>query len=201
MMHADTRLLWIDDRVGHGVFARRRIPRGTVIWMHDQLDHVFSAPEVAALPPALRAQVERLAHVDTDGRLVLCWDHARYMNHACEPATTSIGTLLEIARRDLEPGEQVTCEYGFAHVSVPFDCTCGAPTCRGSLIPPDVGELWRRWDREAAAAMAWARDVPQPVLEAAAAGGHGGWIIAALRDGRSVTLPSWAEQAPAAAWR
>lgn len=199
MMYPDSYLEHVDAGKGWGVFAGRFIPRGTVVWMHDELDQVLTPARVAALPAPLREQVDRYAYVDGDGNRVLCWDHGRFMNHACEPTTTSIGTLLEIARRDIQQGEQLTCEYGLAHVVEGFTCACGAPSCRGKLLPTNIEDVWRRWDREAAEALRWALTVEQPVLGAARAAGPGAWIIQAIVDRRAITLPSWADGVPGGA--
>lgn len=199
MIHPATELRLVDPDTGQGVFATAAIPRGTVVWVHDELDQILTPARVAALPEVLRAHVDRYAYVNADGDRVLCWDHGRYMNHSCAPTTTSIGTLLEIARRDLQPGDELTCEYGRAHVLEDFACRCGAPGCRGSLSTPDQPALWRRWDGEAAEAFAWALTVPQPVLAAARAVGAGAPIIAAIRERRPIALPSWADGVPGGA--
>ena len=112
-----TELRLVDEHTGYGVFATATIPAGTVVWVHDELDQVFSPARVATLPAILQQQVQRYAYVNANGDRVLCWDHGRYMNHSCEPTTTSIGTLMEIARRDIQPGEELTCEYGLAYVT------------------------------------------------------------------------------------
>jgi hypothetical protein len=196
VIHPDTCLRLVDDHVGYGVFATRVIPRGTIVWLHDELDQIISADRVATLPAVLRQQVERYAYVNGSGELVLCWDHARFMNHSCEPTTTSLGTLMEIARREIQPGEELTCEYGLAHVVEGFECRCGAPTCRGALEPSDLPAVWQRWDRETADAFAWSLGVEQPLLSAARSTGPGAWIVQAIRERRPVTLPSWADGAP-----
>lgn len=196
MIHPDTCLRLVDDHVGHGVFATRVIPRGTVVWLHDELDQILHPERVTRLPEPLRQQVERYAYVNADGHRVLCWDHARYMNHSCEPSTTSVGTLMEIARRDIQPGEELTCEYGLAHVTEAFECRCGAPSCRGTLQPTNLPAVWQRWDREMAEAFAWSLTVPQPVLAAARTTGPGAWIVQAILERRSVALPSWSEGVP-----
>lgn len=196
MIHPDTYLRRIDERTGSGVFASRPIPRGTVVWLHDALDQVIAPDRLDALPPVLRRQVDRYAYVDGLGRRILCWDHGRYMNHSCDPSTTSIGTLMEIARRDIGVDEELTCEYGLDYVVEGFACTCGAPACRGGLMPTDAPTVWRRWDEEAAEAMRWAITVPQPVLDAAQDEGPGAWIVQAIRERRSIALPSWADGVP-----
>lgn len=203
MIHPDTYLRLADPQRGLGVFAQKTIARGTVVWLHDELDQVLSPERVASLPDVLRAQVERYAYVNAQGSRVLCWDHARYMNHSCEPTTTSIGTTLEIARRDILPDEELTCEYGLSYVVQGFACQCGATGCRGKLQPTDEASVWQRWDREAAAAFEWALGVPQPLLSVRpprgpAPGPPGSLdeILHALRDRRVIRLPSWQNGVP-----
>lgn len=196
MILPGTELRLVDDQTGHGVFATERIPRGTVVWIHDDLDQVFSTEQVEAMPELMRRAIERYAYVNAAGLRVLCWDHGRYMNHSCAPTTTSVGTFCEIARRDILPGEQLTCEYGLAHVIEGFACTCGAPNCRGGLMPTDMPEVWQRWDREAADVLAWALEVPQPILGAARRDLPGMWIVDAIRERRAISLPSWSLGVP-----
>jgi hypothetical protein len=199
VIYHGTELRLVDEHTGYGVFATRPIPAGTVVWVHDDLDQVITPARLESLPPALRQHVERYAYVNADGNRVLCWDHGRYMNHSCDPTTTSIGTSIEIARRDIAVGDQLTCEYGLAYVTEPFACTCSAPNCRGELLPTDLPEVWRRWDREAAEAMALAITVPQPVLAAARQTGPLAWIVQAILERRPIDLPSWAQGVPGGA--
>jgi hypothetical protein len=196
MMHPHTALREVDSVVGLGVFATAFIPRGTVVWVRDGLDQVVDDARLAALPPLLQAQVERYAHVDGQGRRVLCWDHARYMNHACDPSTTSVGTLMEIARRDLAPGDALTCEYGLDYITAAFPCACGSAGCRGTLVPEDAAAQRRRWDLESQAAFDAALRVEQPVLAAASADDPGRFIIDAILARRPMRLPSWLEGTP-----
>lgn len=200
MMHPNTRLAWIRNDVGVGVVATAPIPRGTVVWMRDAADQTFSPAQLAALPAILRRQVELYSFIDHDGSLVLAWDHGRQMNHACAPSCTSIGTLMEVAARDLQPGDELTCEYGLGYFIHGFTCTCGAPNCRGDAKgPPSPAEL-RRWDRTAAEAWTAALGVDQPLVAALTPGQPGAWIIEALRDRRPIVLPSWVAGASAQAW-
>lgn len=199
MIHPETELRLVDAHVGIGVFVTAFIPRGTVVWVRDPLDQVLTGDRIAALPPLLRAQVERYAHVDGRGRWVLCWDNARYMNHSCDPTTTSIGTLMEVARRDLRPGDPLTCEYGIDYITAPFACSCGAPCCRGTLVPEDPTAQRRRWDAESQAAFAAALCVPQPLLGAACPKDPGRDIVDALLERRPMKLPSWSDGPPGGA--
>lgn len=148
MLHPATELRKVSDEVGYGVFATERIARGTIIWVRDALDIVLSRAQVARLPEALVPTLARYAYRDAMGRHILCWDHARYMNHSCVAATLSVGTLCDFARRDIEVGEEITCDYAFLNMRESFDCRCGAPACRGFVSVADLDAIAAAVDRE-----------------------------------------------------
>jgi uncharacterized protein len=59
-----------------------------------------------------------------------------YINHCCEPnAFMQIlyGHILFIALRDISPGEEITIDYESTLHSDDKRCTCGAPSCRGTI--------------------------------------------------------------------
>src|SRR5437763_555157 len=98
MLHPDTELRYIDPIIGYGVFATRPIPRGTITWVRDDLDQTFSPERFRDFePPLLRELLDRYSYVDKEGDHVLFWDHARYINHACEATCLSPGYGFEIA--------------------------------------------------------------------------------------------------------
>jgi uncharacterized protein len=200
LIHPGTRLAHINDTIGVGVVASQPLPKGTVIWMRDAIDQVFSPAQVASLTAPLRHLVELYSYRDFDGSLVLPWDHGRLVNHSCEASCTTIGNHFEIANRDLAPGDEITCEYGHGFFTVPFACRCGAPTCRGDSLLPAGPAVWARWDAQSADVWACAYTVEKPVLAVITPGQPGAWLLEALRDRRPITLPAWANGATAADW-
>ena len=122
-----------------------------------------------------------------------------FINHACEPSLAYDAAGDVVAGRELRAGDELTCEYGAAHVPERFDCACGAPTCRGGIVVDDLPGLFARWDRESAEALAWALTVDQPVLAAASPHDPGAWIVQAILERRPVALPSWADSVPGGA--
>lgn len=164
MMHPATELRRIDDDVGHGVFATRPIPRGTVTWILCRLDMVFTPAEAAAFPAPYQPIIDKYAYLDAAGNRILCWDNARFINHSCDPAMLGVGTGFEIAVRDIAAGEQITCDYGGMNLIAPLACRCGAPGCRGSIDADDVLRTWRDRDRLLGELLPLARGVEQPLL-------------------------------------
>ena len=63
-------------------------------------------------------------------------DAMRFTNHSCSPNAliqVEDGEISFFALRDLEPGDEITVDYGLTHHEGRLACRCGAPGCRGSL--------------------------------------------------------------------
>jgi len=61
---------------------------------------------------------------------------AEIINHSCEPNLVSRvmkGHILYISLRDVAPGEELTIDYNFSDLKEMTPCSCGAPTCRGTI--------------------------------------------------------------------
>jgi len=56
------------------------------------------------------------------------------LNHSCDPNIWVAGTAV-LARRDIEIGEELTCDYSLTHTTPKyfFTCKCGSPSCRGGV--------------------------------------------------------------------
>jgi hypothetical protein len=163
MMHPSTQLAFINDEIGFGVVATAFIPRGTIVWVLDQLDRVFSDEVKHTLPPPFRPVLDRYAYRDAGGNWVLCWDHARFVNHSCEPALLAPGLGFEIALRDIYPGEHITDDYASLNLDEEMPCACGSPQCRRVIRASDFDEFAPEWEDRLRAAWASAGDVDQPL--------------------------------------
>jgi hypothetical protein len=164
MIHPDTQLCWISPEIGHGVRATRKISRGTLTWVLCRLDRTLTGREVETLGPLYRPLVDRYAYVDHLGRSVLCWDAGRHVNHHCEANSRGFGLEAQIAVRDIEAGEELTCDYGECNLDALLSCECGSPRCRGTIAASDLGRLAGEWDREISEAVREAPGRPQPLL-------------------------------------
>lgn len=61
---------------------------------------------------------------------------AQYINHCCDPNCYSQirnGHILYMAKRDIEPGEELTIDYRFDKDVERVECRCGAAACRGTI--------------------------------------------------------------------
>jgi SET domain-containing protein len=73
-------------------------------------------------------------------------NNARWINHACSPnceAREEEGRVFIHALTDISPGEELFYDYGLiiderytAKVKKRFECRCGSPSCRGTMLAP-----------------------------------------------------------------
>jgi hypothetical protein len=164
MIHPDTELRFISTTIGWGVVATASIPKGTLTWVLDELDHAVSADKAATLPLLLQQVVEKYAYVDIHRGLILCWDHARFTNHSCDPSCTNAGKI-SVANRDIQVGEQLTEDYGSYIGVAPFPCACESNLCRGTVRTEDAPALLAKWETQRKDAFALMGEVRQPLWD------------------------------------
>jgi len=164
MIHPWTELRFINEEIGSGVFATRRIPRGTITWAQCSLDRVLSPGEVKELGAAYHPIIDRYAYANAAGDYVLCWDFGRFMNHSCRPAVLAPGFDIDVAIRDVEAGEQLTCDYALLNLEHEMPCGCGAEDCRHVIKPNDPSRMVAGWDQLLASAFTELARVEQPLM-------------------------------------
>ena len=164
MMHPDTEVRFINDIIGYGVVAKKFIPRGTITWVQDDLDQVLSQNEVANMHPRVQDQVEKYSFRNNKGELVLCWDLAKYVNHSFNANCLSSAYDFEMAVRDIQPGEQLTDDYGYLNITEPFKAV-DEGTGRDTVYPDDLLKYHEKWDRQLQEAFKNFEDVEQPLID------------------------------------
>lgn len=163
MIHPDGELRFISQKIGFGVVATRLIPRGSITWVQDRLDRVFTPEQVSALGPMYADMLHKYSYMNVDGDYVLCWDLARYVNHSCSPSCLSAGYNFEIAVRDIHPGEELTDDYASLNLTGSFECCCGTGACRGTVRAEDAVVYADRWDAIMGEAFPPIAQVDQPL--------------------------------------
>ncbi len=61
------------------------------------------------------------------------WNLARYINHSCEPNAKPVGRnggIVIVALRRIEPGEEITYNYGLEYLQYFFRDDCRCAPCR-----------------------------------------------------------------------
>lgn len=103
---------------GIGLFAAQDIPKGTLIWLFNQLlDKKYTKDELKCIKGPVCEQIFKYIYLDIiSGIYVLCGDDARFFNHSDEPNCLDLyfsdredgGTF---AARNIKIGEELTCDY------------------------------------------------------------------------------------------
>jgi uncharacterized protein len=165
MIHPDTELKFISPEIGYGVVATKFIPRGTITWIYDPLDQVFTPEEAEQMPVLFKEKLFIYSYRDYDGNFVLCWDNSRFVNHSFHSSCMSTAYNFEIAVRDIHPGEELTDDYGYLNVTEPFVCLPERGTSRTMVMPDDLLHFHEQWDEQLKVAFKDFDKVPQPFLE------------------------------------
>jgi len=131
---------------GHGVFALRRIRKGTTIieYLGDRVSHAQADARYGDKDP----KDNHTFLFTVDAKTVIDGgvngNDARFINHACDPncqSTTVAKRVFIEAILTIRPGEELSYDYQIqrdaddAHdVDEIFACRCGARSCRGSML-------------------------------------------------------------------
>ncbi|MFT4589929.1 MAG: hypothetical protein ACI9VS_002140 [Candidatus Binatia bacterium] len=162
MIHPDTEVRHIDEEIGRGVVAAAFIPTGTIIWVKDQLDREFSPEDLARFDTQHRDLLDRYSYRNSRGHYVFCWDHTRFMNHSFSPNCLPTPYQAEIAIRDIQPGEELTNDYGCLNIIEPFTPRTETGG-RAEVRPDDLLRHSAEWDALLAGAFPRLDLVPQPL--------------------------------------
>jgi hypothetical protein len=163
MMHPDTELRFVSEEIGLGVFATKWIPKGTIVWALDDLDMILDEAYIESLDRVRKEIVYKYAYQHNDGKYVLCWDHARYVNHSFHANCVSTAYEFELAARDIQPGEELTCDYATLGEDEPFFCLPEEGSFRTRVLPDDYLYFYKEWDDLARDAFRHFLLVPQPL--------------------------------------
>ena len=135
---------------GRGVFAARRIRKGTRIL--EYIGERISNKEADRRydDTTMKRHHTFLFTLDSktviDGAIKTGGGDASFINHSCEPNCEAVITARKIfihALHTIEPGEERAYDYQYertgkndAELERFYVCKCGAPNCRGSIMKP-----------------------------------------------------------------
>ncbi len=163
MIHPDTELRFISKEKGYGVFATKFIPKGTVIYVADKLD-IFIKPNSPLLKDSRYLPIiEKFTFIDSQGTRILSWDHAKYVNHCCQPNSLTTGWGFEIAVTDIQPNDEITDDYGVFTTEHEMTISCSKKACRLKLSGDDFDRCVPAWDKKLQSAFRTFMSVDQPM--------------------------------------
>jgi SET domain-containing protein len=133
---------------GKGVFALRPVAAGETII--EYTGEMISWPEAQRRHPHDPRDPNHTFYFHIDEEHVIDakvgGNAARWINHACEPnceADEIDGRIYIKALRDLAPGEELFYDYGLIiderytpALKKAYECRCGSPVCRRTLLAP-----------------------------------------------------------------
>lgn len=147
MIHPDTELRFISSEIGYGVVATKFIPAGTITWVLDRLDREFTPLELQQMDPNYQNILDTYTFRNNKGNYILCWDNGRYVNHSFNSNCLTTAYDFEIAIRDIQPGEQLTDDYGYLNIPLPFRAA-DEGTRRKIVYPDDLLKYYKVWDKK-----------------------------------------------------
>jgi SET domain-containing protein len=134
-----------DSTHGLGLVATRLIRTGELVWELDE--PTYNWKEIESWSRERRKAFEWYGFQCGVDRYSLPEGLSREMNHSCDPSTWWSGSNSLVARRDIQPGEEVTYDYSTSDVDHVFEmeCSCGSPRCRGTISNRDyLDPEWRK---------------------------------------------------------
>ncbi len=161
-MHPDTEIHFISDEIGYGVVATKFIPKGTITWVQDELDQIFTQEQVNKMQPLSRDMIDKFTFRNNKGNYVMCWDISKYVNHSFKSNCLSTPYDFEIAVRDIAKGEELTDDYGYLNVTEAFNAKDEGAS-RTKVYPDDLLNFHEDWDRQLENAFGRIQDVEQPL--------------------------------------
>lgn len=165
MIHPDTELRFINDKIGYGVVATKLIPKGTITWTLDKLDRIFTPAEIRSMAPVYREIMDKYTYRNPAGNHIFCWDHARFVNHSSNANCMTTAYEFEIAIRDIQPGEELTDDYGYLNLEEPFEVLPEPGSNRTVIYPDDLVNYYPVWDEKLLAAFPNLLNVDQPLFQ------------------------------------
>ncbi len=131
---------------GKGVFALRPLAKDSRVI--EYTGEVITWKEALRRHPHDPSDPDHTFYFHLDDRHVIdgkvSGNAAKWINHACDPnceADEEDGRVFIRALRDIAPGEELNFDYALmlegrhtAKVKKQYECRCGSPKCRGTML-------------------------------------------------------------------
>ena len=133
---------------GYGVFAARRIRKGTTVveYLGERVSHARADSRYEDKDPKDNHTFLFTVDAKTVIDAGVNGNEARFINHSCDPnceSTTLNKRIFIEAIRTIQPGEELSYDYQIQrdsddapNVDEIYACRCDAKNCRGSMLEP-----------------------------------------------------------------
>lgn len=132
---------------GRGLVTRGLIRAGEVVSRLEPDQPMIPIADVLAMTPDEQEHLLHYAYECSATHVVNEQGDERYMNHSCDPNTWWSDNDTMVARRDIQPGEEVTYDYATTETTIPYTmtCRCGSENCRGTITNLDYQDAaWQQ---------------------------------------------------------
>jgi hypothetical protein len=127
------------DIEGAGLVADIFIPIGEVLYRFD--DAKPPAHQYELIYRSREERLEFLKYACQIGDDDFCFQQGdiKYINHSCDPTGWWENYGILTARRNIEPGEEITYDYSTSDIQLHYQmqCCCGSHLCRGIVTDKD----------------------------------------------------------------
>ncbi len=139
MLHPNIRLVDRGVIEGKGLVAQGVIHAGEVVSRLEADQPMVLIAEVKTWSEEAQDELLHYGYEVSETHIVQEQGDERFMNHSCDPNTWWLDDETMIARRDIQPGEEITYDYATTEIQIDFEmnCRCGSPNCRGVVTNKD----------------------------------------------------------------
>jgi hypothetical protein len=109
--------------------------------------------------------LDKYTYRNSEGDYILCWDNARFVNHSSRSNCLTTAYEFEVAIRDIDPGEQLTDDYGYLNLEEPFEVIPEPGSDRNIIYPDDLLRYYPEWDEQLLEIFPKITQVDQPLFQ------------------------------------
>ena len=131
---------------GLGMFAKTNIEQGEIVFIKGghivTRSELYSSAQISSYLPIDDGYFIGATSEDEEGGIKL------FENHSCEPNCGVRGEITFVAMREIQEGEELTCDYAMIdNEDYEFECNCGSKACRERITGFDwkIEELQARY--------------------------------------------------------
>lgn len=154
---------------GKGLYAKKFIPKGTIVCFECSKCRVISAAELGFDKMTEKEKKDLLdyAYRRKDGNFLTPCDETRYLNHSCNANILGAELGFDIVVRNIREGEEATYDYRDFYDDVKMSCKCGEENCCKVVTfqHPVPKELKKFWEKKIDSALKLVNSVEQPLKE------------------------------------
>ena len=111
---------------GLGIFARKDFKKGEVVFAWIDNAKLLSKKEFQELP---KKKFKYICHIGN--KKFLLEKPFKYINHSCVPNLKKIRSGVDVAKRGIKKGEELTSKYFHDLIKYEFlKCNCGNKNCK-----------------------------------------------------------------------